>query len=479
MIALLYVPSAKRIEGELMAGLIEDVRKTIYKNNMIANGDKIVVGVSGGPDSLCLLHVLMELCGEYGCSLYAAHLNHKFRGEAADADAEFVREICREWGIPAFIEAFDVPAYIEETGLSPEEAGREIRYRLFGRVCEEVGGNKIAVAHNLNDHIETILMRFMRGSGIDGLKGIEAVRGNIIRPLLEVDRLRIEEYCAENRLNPRIDKTNLESVYHRNKIRLELIPFIEKNFNPNIKMALSRFSGLIKDENDFLEIEAKEKLRGTAEFFDDRVIIYIPKFTSLHTALKRRIIRLCLEKIANTLNGFDFKHFERVLELTEKSTGAAIMLPHKLKAFVSYDKLVLAKDIVKADKKCYYKLKYDYDNSVDTANGCITIKRKKAEEIGELRGQKDMIYIDPSRIKEGLVLRYREPGDMFAPIGMKGAKKLKEYLIDEKVPREKRDGLELIADGNEIVWIVGGRLSEKYKITDKTSDAVVIKYIRR
>lgn len=462
-----------------MSGLIEDVRKTVYKHNMITEGDKIIVGVSGGPDSLCLLHVLKELCGEYGCSLYAAHLNHKFRGEAADADAEFVREICMEWGIPAFIEAFDVPAYIEETGLSPEEAGREIRYRLFDQVSEKVGGNKIAVAHNLNDHIETILMRFMRGSGIDGLKGIEAVRGNIIRPLLEIDRSRIEEYCSEKGLNPRIDKTNLESVYHRNKIRLELIPYIEKNFNPNIKMALSRFSGLIKDENDFLETETAEKFQGIAELSCDRAAINVPKLTALHTALQRRIIRLCMEKLASTLNGFDFKHFEGVLELAEKSTGAAIILPHKLKAFRSYDEIVLVKDIVKPDKKCYYKLKYDYDNSVETDNGCITIERKNTKDIGELRGQKDMIYIDPSRIKEGLVLRCREPGDMFAPIGMKGTKKLKEYLIDEKVPREKRDGLELIADGNEIVWIVGGRLSEKYKITDKTTDAVVIKYIRR
>ena len=462
-----------------MAGLIEDVRYTINKHNMIAPGDKIIIGVSGGPDSLCLLHVLKELRGEYDCSLYAVHLNHKFRGEAADRDAAFVGEICKEWGIPAFIEVFDVPAYVVETGFSSEEAGREIRYRLFDQVCEKVGGNKIAVAHNLNDHVETILMRFMRGSGIDGLKGIEAVRGSIIRPLLEIERFRIEEYCAENNLTPRLDKTNLEPIYQRNKVRLELIPYIEKNFNPNIKMALSRFSGLIKDENDFLETEAEGKLQAIAEFFDDRVVMDVPKLTAFHTALQRRIIRQCIERLSNTLNGFDFKHFEGVLEIVGKGTGAAIMLPHKIKAFRSYDKLVLAKDIVKADKKCYYKLKYDYDNSVDTEKGCITIERRKAEEIGELRGQKDMIYIDPSKIKEELVLRCREPGDIFAPIGMKGTKKLKEYLIDEKVPREEREEIELIADGNEIVWIVGGRLSEKYKITNETSDAVVIKYIRR
>jgi len=414
---------------------------------------------------------LKELGSEYEFSLYAAHLNHKFRGKAADADAEFVGEICRKWGIPAFIEVFDVPAYIEETGLSPEEAGREIRYRLFDQVCEKVGGNKIAVAQNLNDHVETILMRLMRGSGIDGLKGIEAVRGNIIRPLLEMERRRIEDYCGENSLTPRLDKTNLEPIYHRNKVRLELIPYII--------MALSRFSGLIKDENDFLEAEAAEKLQAIAEIHGDRAVMDVAGLLTVHTALQRRIVRQCIEKLANSLNGFEFKHFEGVLELAQKTTGAAVMLPHKLKAFRSYDKLVLSKDIVKADKKCYYKLKYDYDNSVETAEGRIAIKRTKAKEIGALRGQKEMVYIDPSKVKGELVLRCREPGDLFAPIGMKGTKKLKEYLIDEKVPREERDELELIADGREIVWIVGGRLSEKYKITDETTDAVVIKYIRR
>jgi len=471
--------TSKHIEGELMIGFIKDVRKTIDKNNMIAKGDKIIVGVSGGPDSLCLLHILKELSGEYDCSLYAAHLNHKFRGEAADNDAAFVGEICRTWGIPVFIEVFDVPAYVEETGLSPEEAGRKIRYRLFKQVCEKVGGNKIAVAHNLNDQAETILMRLMRGSGIEGLKGIEAVRGNIIRPLLEIERSRIEKYCTENNLAPRLDKTNLEAVYHRNKVRLELIPYIEKNFNPNIMVTLSRFSGLVKDENDFLETEAGRKLQEIAEFSEDRVVIDVSKLTAVNKALQRRIIRQCIEKFSGTLNGFDFKHFEGVLELGGKATGAAVILPHKLKVFRSYGKLVLVKDIVKADKKCYYKLKYDYDNSVETPLGCITIEKRKAKEIGELRGQKDMVYIDSSRIKKELVLRCREAGDIFAPIGMKGTKKLKEYLIDEKIPREERDKLGLIADGNEIVWILGGRLSGKYKITGETSDAIVIKYIRR
>jgi tRNA(Ile)-lysidine synthase len=319
----------------------------------------------------------------------------------------------------------------------------------------------------------------LRGSGIEGLKGIEAVRGRIIRPLLETERLEIEDYCSINSLNPRIDKTNLEAVYNRNRIRLELIPYIQNNFNPNIMMALNRFSGLIKDENNFLESSAGARLEEMVELCEDRIVIDTGMLLSVHIALQRRIIRQSIERLHGTLNGFEYRHYEGVLELAQKSTGAAIILPSGLKAFISYDKLVLAKNIVKADKKCYYKLKYDYDNSVETNNGCITIEIRNSKEIGELRRGRDMIFIDPRKVREGLVLRHREPGDLFAPIGMKGKKKLKEYLIDEKIPREERDELELIADGNEIVWIVGGRLSENYKITDKTSDAVVIKYIRR
>lgn len=462
-----------------MASLIEDVTRTVEKYNMLSKGDKIVVGVSGGPDSLCLLHVLRTLSRDSGYRLYAAHLNHQFRGKDADEDADFVEKLCREWGIPAFIETFDVPAYAEKMGLSSEEAGREIRYKLFDRVLFEVGADKIAVAQNLNDQAETILMRFMRGSGIEGLKGIEHVRGNIVRPLLEISRKRIEEYCIENKLNPRIDKTNLEPVYNRNKIRLELIPYIEKNFNPNIMQSLVRFSNLIKDENDFLDKEGEDAFKAAAQVLADGIAIDIKKASELHIAIKRRLARIAVEKIANTLNGFEFKHFESVTELLNKSTGAAVMLPHGLKAYVSYDKVILAKNIEKADKKCYYKLKYDCGNTISTVNGELSIERRKICEINGITRERDRIYIDESKIKQGLVLRRREPGDMFSPIGMKGSKKLKDYFIDEKIPREKRDEIELVADGSEIVWIVGGRISEKYKITDGTKDVIIIKYSRR
>ncbi|MDF2532295.1 MAG: putative ATPase, partial [Clostridia bacterium] len=193
-----------------MKNFIDNVKATIEKYEMIKSGDIVVVGVSGGADSLCLLHVLNTLKTELNIKLFAVHLNHQFRGVDAEWDAEFVAQICQAWEIPQRIETFDVPAYAKEHGLSSEEAGREIRYRLFDEVKDAIKGNKIAVAQNLNDNVETILMRLVRGTGLEGLKGIDAVRKDIIRPLLEQDRQNIEAYCRQNHLEPRIDKTNLQ-----------------------------------------------------------------------------------------------------------------------------------------------------------------------------------------------------------------------------------------------------------------------------
>ncbi len=459
-----------------MPGFMEEVKSCIEKHNMIKEGDGVVVGVSGGADSLCLLHVLLQLSEQYKLKLYGVHLNHMFRGIDADRDAEFVGEICTKWGIPSFVEVFDVPAYIKKTGMSPEEAGREIRYRLFEDIRQRVNADKIAVAQNLNDNTETILMRFMRGTGIDGLKGIEPVRGRIIRPLLELDRSRIEDYCKANGLEPREDKTNLETIYSRNKIRLELIPFIKENFNPNINAALQRFASVIKDEAEFLELQAEAFFMENAKVEERAVSFSIAKLAECHQAIKRRIIRKALLKVNASLTGFEQKHIEGITELLSKSTGAAVELPQRIRAYISYVELIISKVVEKADKKCLYALKDDSTISIDTHNKMVTVERKSISDFVPSRS-KDIVFIDASKIKQQLVIRNREEGDRFSPIGMKGSKKLKEYFIDEKVPKDKRDEALLVADGSEIVWVVGSRISEKYKITSETTAVIAIRII--
>lgn len=457
-----------------MEHFVDQVKAYISKHNMLSPGDSVVVGVSGGADSLCLLHVLNTIKDEIGIKIFAVHLNHQFRGADADADAQFVEDICKSWNIPYRIESFDVPGYSKESGLSPEEAGREIRYKLFRDAKDEIGANKVAVAQNLNDNIETILMRLIRGTGLEGLKGIDAVRDDIIRPLLDTDRASIEEYCRQNGLQPRVDKTNLQPIYLRNKIRLELIPYLKESFNPNIGESLVRLSQIIKEENDYLEQQTDLLINELVKFDNQKASVQINDLKVLHEALQKRLIRRIIEKSAGTLNGFEYKHFQGVLELLDKGTGAALELPKNLKAYISYENLILSKKIENHHKKCYYKLNYDYDNKIDEADVKLSVTIIERSQLTSIPKRNDTVYIDASKVKQELIIRNRQSGDMFSPIGMKGSKKLKDYFIDKKIPRENRDNILLIADGNEVVWIVGSIISEKYKVSSQTEKVIVI-----
>lgn len=441
---------------------------------MIDANEKIVVGVSGGADSLCLLHVLWSISNKYAITLIAVHLNHCFRGMEAEADAEFVRAFCQSHKIKSYIETFNVPKYIKETGLSPEEAGREIRYKLFEQIRVKENAHKIAVAQNQNDNVETIVMRFIRGTGIEGLKGIESVRDNIIRPILDIQRSSIEEYCIDNQLKPRIDKTNLEPIYQRNKIRLELLPYVKDNFNTNINMAMIRLSEIAKEENDFIEEQTADKLIDIANIKTDKISFEKQKILQCHIAIQKRLIRMSIMKIVGTLNGFEQKHIESVLHLCTKNTGSAVILPQKLKAYISYNNLILTKVIEKQDKKCYYSLIYDKDQIFKEENVLIKTSIKSIEEISLENSNPYRIFIDYSKISNELKLRNRQQGDVFSPIGMKGSKKLKDYFIDEKIPKESRDNIYLVADDKQIVWIIGNRISERYKISSTTKEVLEI-----
>ncbi len=462
-----------------MVDALQQAENTIKKYNMIEMNDKIVAGISGGPDSMCMLHILIRLREIYNLSIYGAHLNHQFRGEEADRDAEYVKYICREWGIPVFFKVFDVPAFAKESGLSAEDAGRIIRYRLYDEAVSKVGANKIAVAHNLNDHIETIFMNLIRGSGVEGLIGIEAIRDKIIRPLINTNRKDIEEYCDTNGIIPRIDKTNLEPIYGRNKVRLELIPYIEENLNANIMNTLNRFSDIVFIENDFLDKESQKAFLDVAKHFDNSIKYSIIKLSSLHTALKRRVIRIGIEKLSGSLKNIEYKHIEDILNIINNKTGSAVMLPKGIIAYVSYDNLIIKHNIKEETEKFCYNLEFDKDNFIPSLKLSILLDSVSKEKIYDLKYMTDEVYIDKEGIKDSLVIRSRNAGDMFSPIGFKGSKKLKSYFIDEKVPREERDSIELIADGKEIVWVVGKRLSEKYKITENTKEAVRIRITRR
>ncbi|KGN04731.1 tRNA(Ile)-lysidine synthetase [Clostridium haemolyticum NCTC 8350] len=460
--------------------LIEKVIHTIKQNNMFEVGDKVVVAVSGGPDSICLLHILYKLKEKLDISIVAAHINHCLRGEEADKDEEYVRKFCENLNIQCFIKKEDVHKISKDRGISCEMAGREVRYDFFSEVLNNVGANKIAVAHNANDQAETILMRMLRGTGLEGLIGIRAVRDNIfVRPIIDITRDEIEDYCYVNNLNPRIDKTNLENIYTRNKIRLELIPYIQKNFNSDVIEVLNRFSDIVKIDNDYLNKVALEKYNKYCKSEKDKVIIKEEVFKE-HEAILTRVIRMALKELKGNLNNFDKGHIYDIIDIQKKSTGKFIMLPKNIRVLNNYGDVSLYKNNnkINIDKgKQEYNLVINKENILD--NG-LKITLDIINNVEDTKFDKNSLikYFDYDKINRDIKLRYRNNGDKFVPLGMKGTKKLKDLFINLKIPKEKRDIIPLIVFDDEISWIVGYRISDKFKINKNTKRILKIKIER-
>lgn len=309
----------------------EKVLKTIKKYNLIENGDKVIVGVSGGPDSITLLDVLLKIKEKriIDFNIIVCHVNHMIRKEAI-ADEEYVLEFCTKYNVPFFSKRIDIPKIAEKERIGTEEAGRKARYEFFNEILEKTSANKIATAHTANDNAETVLMNIIRGSGTTGLKGIEAKRKNLIRPLIECSREEIEEYCTEKKLNPRIDKTNFENIYTRNKVRNLLIPYIKENFNPNIIEGINRLSDLSKQENEYLEkITAKKFEQILIEKKNDKIILDLNGFNLQETVIKSRLVLYTINILFGTRSGIEKKHIEDIIKLCSNNVGNKFLIPNK------------------------------------------------------------------------------------------------------------------------------------------------------
>lgn len=311
--------------------MLEDkVLNTIKRYEQIKSGDTIVVGVSGGPDSICLLNVLKNSQNELKINIVVAHINHMIRKEA-DSETEFVQDFCKQRDIKCFVKKADVLQIAKEKKLGTEEVGRKIRYDFFEEVKNLVGGNKIATAHNANDNAETVLMNFLRGSGSTGLKGIEPIRDNkLIRPIIECTRQEIEQYCNEKGLNPKYDKTNQESIYTRNKIRNMLIPYIQENFNPNIIETINRMSHLIATDEMYFKSIVKQSYKETfISRTEKEIILDLKKFNVLEKVIKSRLIIYTINELLGTTNGIEKIHIEDVIKLCKNNIGNKYLTPNK------------------------------------------------------------------------------------------------------------------------------------------------------
>lgn len=334
------------IRGTNKIPVEEQVYNSIKKYNLIEKEDRIVIGVSGGPDSICLLHVLNSLKEKLDIEIFVAHINHMIRKEA-DLETEYVVNFCKKIGIKCFVKKIDVVNIAKAQKKGTEETGRNIRYDFFEEVAKKVGANKIATAHNLNDKIETVLLNIIRGSGTVGLKGIETKRNEkFIRPLIETTREDIEEYCTKNNLNPKHDKTNDETIYRRNKIRNDLIPYIKKEFNPNIIKTIARLSEVATEENDYLDKITMNSFNDILlennhdENQKNTLILDLKKFNSLELVIKRRVILYTINKVIGNTVGIEKVNIEEIIKLCKNNIGNKFLTPTKnIKILVKKNKI--------------------------------------------------------------------------------------------------------------------------------------------
>lgn len=461
-----------------------DIRKRFLKfikeKNIVKSGDKILVGLSGGPDSVCMLNLLCSIRDEEKIEVAAAHINHMLRGEEADKDEEYSKRLCESLGVRFFSKKIDINKYALETGKSSELAGREARYDFFDEIINKINFNKIATAHNANDQAETILMRIMRGTGLEGLGGIPVEReGKYIRPILFMKREEVEQYCKENNLNPHIDATNLERIYSRNKVRLDILPYMKNNFNPNIVETINRMALLLQDDNEFIEGEVNKAYKDNC-FERENSIVISKNLFNIHSAIVTRVIRKALFAINKSNYDMEMKNIEDIIELSNLGTNKRVDLPKDIYAENVYGDIIIR-------KKEYIKNKLSNEltlNKKDILHNEVIFDEYIINF--DLVNNKDIKQENDELIKKfdydkinNVTIRYRKDGDRITPLGMKGSKKLKDIFIDMKIPKEKRDEIPLIQFNDEISWIVGIKMSDKFKITKETKHILKVSVKRK
>lgn len=485
--------------------LQQKVLNAIKANRLTEPGDVVVVGVSGGPDSVCLLHILRALSEHLRIKLHAIHVNHMLRPEEAPIDEAYTEALCRRMDIPLMTIHINVAAMAKELGMSVEEAGREARYREFEKYAGEIGAAKIAVAHNRNDQAETVMMHIIRGAGTAGLAGMEYKRGAVIRPLLQVSRREIEQYCEAAELSPRTDSSNLKTDFTRNKIRLELFPFIKKKFGTDMAESLCRLSMHAAEDSEYLESCALHAYHACREESGGGMAgMKLEQLQKLHPAILHRVLKQAVMEAAGNAKGIGSIHYRALSGLVKKGrTGLKAELPGGIQAVVSYGIIYIYKNSVyknDAYKNNAYKnnpgqlqnisvqqkpclpginLTIPGSTVLQTFEAVIKTSVEKAANVdkyGNMDYNSFVQYFDYDCIKKGINIRNRCNGDIFKPLKSNGAKKLKEYLIDMKVPRELRDYIPLICTDHEVVWIIGYKISDKFKVTENTKSVLKIEY---
>lgn len=435
----------------------EDVLSVIKKYNMLENCDRIVVGLSGGADSVCLLSVLNSLKAEYGFSLVAAHINHGIRGAEAQRDEESCKRLCESLDVPLEILHADIPTLSKQQGIGEEECGRIVRYDFFRSLAGERG--KIATAHNLNDNAETLLLNLVRGAGSKGACGIPPVRDNIIRPLIETDRKSIETYCEENELQYVTDSTNLECEYSRNKIRIKVLPTLCE-INQNAVGALSGFASRMREQEAFLESVVNEKYAQCVKNSE----FYEAEFSALDIFLKKRIAGRFLSELSH--GEVEAKHIDDFLRFV--GSGKALVTASATE-IVSRD----GKIFKKPEQAEQFSVDFSLDDKKVNLPFCeISVEKYDTKDLQNLN--KDILdnLIDCDKISNTLILRSRKDGDKFTFSKRRVTKTVKKLFNEDKIPPEVRNRMVILDSDGEVVWLSGYGTNKKFRIGADTKKAI-------
>jgi len=454
--------------------ILDKFLDAIHEFHLIQKGDQVCVACSGGRDSTALLHLFLEIQRDWDISLYLGHFDHGIRASSAE-DLRFVRTLASSLKIQLFTESADVPSFAKENKLNLEEAGRLLRYEFLDRIANTIGKAKIATGHTMSDQAETFFLRLLRGSGSRGLAGIYPVIDElVIRPLLKIEREEIEDYLVSKGIEYRVDESNFDPSFLRNRIRSDLIPYLQNNFDPKIVPHLGKLTSLLMEEDKLLDSLAATKARDVLLEREDRVALDVKKLFRLPLAVQRRVVRFFIQALRGDLRKISYEDVEQILKL------------HEGKEYSLKESLVIKREqgMVYLKEEEIPKVQYDYSWTSDQVLNIEELgmrlegTRREDMEFSSLRFDNDReAYLDWSKLKFPLLVRNRRDGDRYQPLGSPGRKKLKEIMRAKDIPQSERDRHPVFLSGDEIVWVLGLPVSEKHKVTPETNEVFVISAI--
>jgi tRNA(Ile)-lysidine synthase len=448
--------------------IFQKIKETIKKHSMLSGEEDVLIALSGGPDSVFLLHVMNNLREELKLNLHALYIDHGLRPEETPLEIEFCRKLCETLSIPFRTKSVDVKSFAKEKAMNKQAAARELRYRVFEETAFETKVNKIALGHTADDQAETLLIRLLRGSGPIGLSGIPPVRGIFIRPLIEIQRQEIDGYLKEEKIDFIVDSSNLRKDYLRNKIRLSLIPMM-KEVNPNIIETLSRTAAIFREEEKHFDIiVVKTLMRLISRKSDSRIELFLVPLEAMDKVILRRVLRRAIDETKG-LWGIGFIHVEDIIELIRNGrTGDRLYLPKDIRVIKDYSTLIFTTEPpVKLDT---YTLEVPGEIRLQDAEVLIkaSILGGQSTTHGESEIKDAVAFFDAERLNFPLIVRSRKRGDFFYPLGFGKKKKLQDFFVDEKVPRDERDKIPLIVSGEDVIWVAGYRQDDRFKVADDT-----------